>query len=123
MAKGIFSSSKGALIFAGSTLLGVALLIGSDDREGALVVAAEEIGRQTGASSPEDRFAAQPDTASAQVSQPRRQAVVQEPEAFEFTPDEELIDDTQGFDPVPIDNGFGGTQPIWGEPLNDGYSQ
>lgn len=109
----MFQSYKGSLLFAGSTLLGVALLVGSEDREGALVVAASELERQSELVEQQNAFS-NSEKPSANRSE-RRSAQMQPSEMSGFTPDEELIDDTQGFDPTPPDNGYGGYDPTWGE--------
>ncbi|MEP5936962.1 MAG: hypothetical protein ABJ239_01415 [Erythrobacter sp.] len=111
MAKSMFQSYKGSLIFAGSTLLGVALLVGSEDREGALVVAASELERQSELVEQQNAFSA-PEGSSTDRSE-RRSRQMQPLDSSAFTPDEELIDDTQGFDPTPPDNSYGGYSPAW----------
>jgi hypothetical protein len=105
-------------MFVGATLLGAAILVGSEDRQGALIVAADELERQKELGGQSESFATPPGFAddTDRVSESRPQRPAEEIESFEFTPDEELIDDTQGFDPVPIDNGFGGNQAYPGEP-------
>ena len=114
MAKSMFQSYKGALIFAGSTLMGVALLVGSEDKEGALVVAASELERQRELADKQNDFAP---SATPAGNRPSREREPEQPsESFGFTPDEELIDDTRGFDPTPPENGFGWHDPTWGEP-------
>ncbi len=105
MAKNIFQSPKGALIFVGSTMLGAALLVGSEDQEGALVVATSELERQREIAEMQNEFG--DDSIVSQAQQNVRRRPVEEQPSFEFSSDEELIDDTRGFDPTPADNGFG----------------
>lgn len=115
MAKSMFQSYKGSLFFAGSTLLGVALLVGSEDKEGALVLATSEMERQSALMEQQEEFASS-SSASANRSNGQgstSQSVTQPSETFEFTPDDQLIDDTQGFDPTPSDNGFASYEPAW----------
>lgn len=101
MAGGIFKSSKSALVFMGMTLGSVALLVGTEEDSGALVIAADEISRDTSGfrDTPADRFASPPSSRPAPRRALRRDAAPQE-ETF-FASDEDLIDDTVGFDPTP----------------------
>jgi len=118
MAKNMFQSPKGALIFVGSTLLGAALLVGSEDQEGALVVATSELERQRQITEMQNDFGG-PGASNPSASQTReavQRQSAQEPLSFEFSSDEELIDDTRGFDPTPHDNGFGAYDQSFREP-------
>lgn len=89
----MFRNAKGALFFAVTTMLGAAMLIGSEDDEGALLKAASEIERQQALADlagPEDQ------------NPPPTQGFAQEDQAqLEFSTDEELIDSAQGLDPAP----------------------
>jgi len=106
MAKSMFQSPKGALIFVGTTMLGAALLVGSEDQEGALVVAASELERQRQITEMQNDFGGPGggNPSAAQAGQNVQRSPVQEPLSFEFSSDTELIDDTRGFDPTPPDN-------------------
>lgn len=94
MSKGLFQSPKKALLFVGATMLSVVVLIGPEGEEGALVQAADRLDQ---ASSP--GFEPQPVTS--------RPTQSQTPPQFEEDPgwlsDDDLIDDTSGFDPTPIE--------------------
>lgn len=97
MATGIFKGPKGALIFMGGTMLCVMMLVGTEDTGGALVMATEEINRD-----PPMRDAGQlppPTPTRPVINRPRQQVF----DDTVFANDEELIDDTSGFDPTPDD--------------------
>lgn len=89
----MFRNAKGALLFAAMTMLGVALLIGSEDSEGALIRAAEELERQKAQA--EDADSGDRDLSPAQGFAPADEA------QFEFSSDEDLIDSAQGLDTAP----------------------
>lgn len=95
MATGIFKGPKGALMFMGATLLSVAMLVGTEEDEGALVVAADGLGRD---SDPYDAPEFGPPVSRSLPAQPV-------PEPFDDSPsyddDSMLIDDAAGFDPTP----------------------
>lgn len=93
MAKGLFQSPKKALLFVGVTMFGVAILVGPEGDEGALIQAAE------GLDASAREFEVDPD-AQAPSRRPDRQRDRQF-EEIAFTPDEELVDTAEGFDPTP----------------------
>ncbi|WP_394730532.1 hypothetical protein [Altererythrobacter sp. GH1-8] len=105
MATGIFKGPKGALMFMGMTLGSVVLLVGTEEDEGALVMAADELGRETADSGSRD---------ASRLPVPPPPRPIRRPESTEddsafFAEEEELLDDTSGFDPspepiVPFDN-------------------
>jgi hypothetical protein len=95
MSKGLFQSPKKALLFVGMTLFSVAMLVGTEDEEGALVQAAASVESSTNPSYPGDEFRA--DT----LPEPRSRNLIQESEPVTWADDDELIDDTSGFDPTP----------------------
>lgn len=105
MATGIFKGPKGALIFMGMTLGSVILLVGTEEDEGALIMAADELGRENADSDGRDASRLQPPPPPRPV---RRPEPIEDDSAF-FAAEEELLDDTSGFDPspdpiVPFDN-------------------
>ncbi|MDG2004926.1 MAG: hypothetical protein P8J20_16505 [Novosphingobium sp.] len=78
----LFNNRIGALAFVAFILLGVRILVGTDNDRGALEQATE-------------RFVPEQ-----QVAQPQQRArPAPKPVITEFTSDEDLIDDTSGFDP------------------------
>jgi len=95
MSKSIFQSPKKALMMVGATMLGVVILVGSEDQEGALAQAAASVESNAAQSPARQQFNANP--------QPIRR-VQQAAETYEvegWAEDSELIDDTSGFDPTP----------------------
>lgn len=89
----MFRNAKGALFFAVATMLGAAMLIGSEDNEGALIRTAEELERQK---------AQAEDVGSGGRDLPPAQGFATADEAqLEFSSDEDLVDQAQGFDPSP----------------------
>lgn len=89
----MFRNAKGALLFAVVTILGAATLIGSEDNEGALIRAAEDLERQKAQA--EDADSGDGDSPPAEGFAPVDEA------QLEFSSDEDLIDSAQGFDPAP----------------------
>ncbi len=109
MSKGLFQNPKKALLFAGATLLSVAMLVGSEDDEGALVQAAatlKEPGGRAGGELPPD-FGASPNRLDALAPD--------EPADVSMADDEALIDDTAGFDPTPPDEQPDESDPAAGD--------
>ena len=100
MATGIFKGPKGALIFMGVTMLSVALLVGTEDDEGALVAAADELGRDSSGYEPEDAGRRLQSPAPRSPA-PARRFAAPTPDSTIFASDEELLDDASGFDPNP----------------------
>lgn len=99
MSKSLFQSPKKALLFAALTVVSVVMLVGTEEEEGALIEAAATLkdGSRGAAGDQPDRFG-QP--------APARRTSRGEPDDFAesgFTSDDELIDDTSGFDPTPFD--------------------
>lgn len=89
----MFRNAKGALLFAAMTMLGVAMLIGSEDSEGALIRAAEELERQK---------AQAEDAAPGDGDLPPAEGFASADEVqLEFSSDEDLVDSAQGLDPAP----------------------
>ncbi|TNE58734.1 MAG: hypothetical protein EP341_02900 [Sphingomonadales bacterium] len=91
MAKGLLQSPKRALIFMAGTMVSVAVLIGPEGDEGALVQATssiQESNRDQYAPPPRDRAA-------------RPEAVREEAPDLDFASDEDLVDSAEGFDPTP----------------------
>jgi len=73
-----------ALILVAIVVAGALLLVGTDERQGALVTTAEKI------------------EANASDEQEPAQDEAGEKEQLEFIDDEELIDDAEGFEPEPM---------------------
>ena len=97
MSKGLFQNPKKALLFAGATLFSVAMLIGSEDDEGALVQAAATLEQQEGridGQLPPDLYNGQPAPAQFEYDEPAEVSLAE---------DAALVDDTAGFDPTPPD--------------------
>nr|WP_298899403.1 hypothetical protein [uncultured Altererythrobacter sp.] len=95
MSKSIFQSPKKALMMVGATMFGAVILVGSEDREGALVHAAASVENNAAKAPARQEFNPNP--------QPIRQ-VQQSDEVIEvdgWAEDTDLIDDTSGFDPTP----------------------
>jgi hypothetical protein len=94
----LFKNRFNALVFVAIILFSVRILVGTPDESGALEQATAKF---------DDKHEQIPEPASRMVH------AAPEPVATEFTPDEELIDDTSGDDPVDwsaesnIDNGSG----------------
>src|SRR3546814_6886709 len=87
----MFRNAKGALLFAAMTMLGVAMLIGSEDSEGALIRAAEELERQK---------AQAEDAAPGDGDLPPAEGFASADEVqLDFSSDAELVDSAQGLDP------------------------
>lgn len=104
MAVNLFQSPKRAAAFVGMTMFSVAMLVGSEDNQGALVTAANGI-QQEGAE-PMDMAAARPRDESIQETQTYDEDRSHSAEDA-FASDEELIDDASGFDPTPeLDDAF-----------------
>ena len=97
MSKGLFQNPKKALLFAGATLFSVAMLIGSEDDEGALVQAAASL-EQGDARLPGEL----PPDLGADRPTPE-QFDYDEPADVSMAEDAALIDDTAGIDPTPPD--------------------
>lgn len=89
----MFKNSKGALLFVGMTLFGAAMLIGSEDNEGALLKAAADIEKQREAMNADREIANRDSTPQGFASA--------NPAELKFTPDADLIDDATGYDPTP----------------------
>lgn len=91
----MFKSRWGALFFVCATAFGAANLIGGEDDQGVLLSTADELSdarKELGKRKQE-------------LSEPDERPVLDAGNGEEFTsgfaPDEDLIDDTRGFDPVP----------------------
>ena len=97
----MFKGPKGALIFAGSIMFSVAILVGSEDDEGALVTAADEIGRDRDAFDRMIENGNQPARSARTVRRPQRQPQQTIDDSASFDDELDLIDDTAGFDPTP----------------------
>ncbi|MFZ9395440.1 MAG: hypothetical protein ACO25F_05180 [Erythrobacter sp.] len=98
MSKGLFQNPKKALLFAGLTLFSVAMLVGSEDDEGALVQAAATLQQTDGRIGGE----LPPDFSG---PAPRQgEFAPDEPADVAMADDDALIDDTAGFDPTPPDD-------------------
>lgn len=100
MAGNLFQNPKRALIFVAGTLVSVAVLVGPEGDEGALLTAADEIRRE----GQRTQYVPEIDSNRPDPIENRRERQTE----YAFTPDEELIDDAQGFDPT----------PDWGEPVD-----
>ena len=83
----MFRNRWGALLFVAMTLAGVTTLVGTGKHDGALEQATDQIAAQ--------RARADQLKAEAATAEPAKRVL--------FTPDEELIDETLGDDPTPID--------------------
>ncbi|XUU61689.1 hypothetical protein ACRAQ6_05305 [Erythrobacter sp. HA6-11] len=111
MAAGIFKGPKGALIFMGATMASVVLLVGTEEDGGALVAATDGISGNTSG----DQIPA-PARDVGRLPQPAARPARQPSESVFgdntfFTNEEELIDDTNGFDPTPDNPQPFDTQP------------
>lgn len=107
----VSNSSKGALLFVAVTLVGVAVLIGTEENEGALLQAAADIERQ-GKVINSDKKSGQ--TAARQ--QPKRETNAgHDVGTLEFAAEDDLVDDATGFDPTPeIEAPLVSTEPLIG---------
>ena len=91
----LFRNKLGALGFVVLMMISAATLVGTEEHDGVIVKTTQEIAKQR------SDFAEKVDA----MSSPKK--VAQAPAAetasveIEFTPDEELVDDAQGFDPTP----------------------
>lgn len=97
MAKGLFESPKKALLFVGMTLFSVAMLVGSEDDQGALVQAASSLSEpEPGAfdAPPQGQFGSRIDN--------DRDPYRDDAGDADFFADEELIDSAAGLDPTPL---------------------
>lgn len=104
MAGNLFQSPKRAAIFVGMTMFSVAMLVGSEDNEGALVAAANGIQQEGAGPSnipevhPRDEGSREERAFDEDLARPIDDA---------FASEEELIDDASGFDPTPeLDEAF-----------------
>ncbi len=120
MASGIFKGPRGALIFVGVTLGSVALLVGTEDDGGALVVATDELGSDEPSLS--DRNAGR--LSSPPPARPSRRPSTATSDDTLFASDEELIDDASGVDPTPeYVAPFDSTQPAQDVTVVETYSR
>ena len=94
MSKGLFQSPKKALLFVGATMLSVVVLIGPEGEEGALVQAADRLDQVNSS-----EFEPRPVTPRPIQSQSAPQLGGD----TDWLSDDDLIDDTAGFDPTPIE--------------------
>jgi len=97
MAKGLFESPKKALLFVGMTLFSVAMLVGSEDDQGALVQAASSLSEPepgTFDAPPQGQFGSRIDN--------DRDPYRDDAGDADFFADEELIDSAAGLDPTPL---------------------
>nr|WP_298925007.1 hypothetical protein [uncultured Erythrobacter sp.] len=101
--KALFQNPKAALAYAGITLIGAAMFIGTEDDPGKLHQTVENYG--DGASS-SDRAAQRkfgdpmPDQTIGRQTKRSKPKAEDNPPAT-FATDDELLDDAQGFDPTP----------------------
>lgn len=93
MAGYMFKSPKGAIVFVVVTLLGVTMLVGTEENEGALLKLADDFEKH-GEAMQSDRRIQYSDSAPIGFASKNS-------EPSEFASDEELIDDASGFDPTP----------------------
>jgi len=98
MAGNLFKSPKRAMVFVGMTMFSVAMLVGSEDNEGALVAAANDI--QRGAATPDNHASARPRDEGGREERSFGEDIPR-PIARDFAAEEDLIDDASGFDPTP----------------------
>lgn len=121
MASGMFKGPKGALIFMGMTLLSVIILVGTEDDEGALVTAADELSQDR------EQFEAATSNQAPETNRelpPARSVPGPTIEMDEFVAEDEFIDDTTGFDPSPIiEAPFDNGQPSSDVVIVDNYGQ
>ena len=83
----LFKNRFNALVFVAMILFSVPLLVGTDGERGAIETATE-------------RFGGEPSTNPLVQAQAQPSPRVVPPQAeVTFTPDEELVDETEGFDP------------------------
>lgn len=105
MYKFLFKNRLAAVGFVVLTTISAASLVGTEDNAGLIEKTAQELEQQKAefnaemeamnASAPS---AIAPAATPSSASQPTNQGPV------EFTPDEDLIDQTEGFDPTPVDS-------------------
>jgi hypothetical protein len=92
----MFRSRWGALVFVVVSAAGAATLVGGEEDEGVLLNAAAELQQQR---------QQQEDTLEGAVTSVGADAALPSGETVEFTSDEELIDEAEGFDPTPLEDG------------------
>lgn len=88
----LFQSKTGAIIFVVSTLFGVATLVGTEDEEGALGVATDQIEQQSAELRGQADEMANPDPDPEPI-------MIEADEGGEFASDEELVLDPSGIEP------------------------
>jgi len=91
----MFKSRWGALLFVCLTAFGAANLIGGEDDQGVLLDAANELTRAKGELGNHQQEFSRPDAGDSGRSS------TEEDLAGEFVPDDDLIDEALGFDPLP----------------------
>ena len=95
----LFRNKLGALAFVVLTMISAATLVGTENHDGVIVKTTAELTQQL------DDFAEKVDAMSSTKTTSRRAVIAAqnraEPESVEFTPDDDLIDSAQGFDPTP----------------------
>ena len=96
--RALFQNPKIALAYAAMILLAVALFIGTDDSPGSLDQTASNFsGAAKAGDNPHTFGETAPGKKPVRGEQKREEVV-------EFVPDDELVDDAQGFDPTPTDD-------------------
>lgn len=89
----MFQNKTGAIVFAALTLFGVATLVGTEEEDGALTSATQQLQQQGAQLRGETGELAVPD-------QDPEPVVVEDEEAATFATDEELVLDPTGIEPV-----------------------
>ena len=82
-------------MLVGGIMLATVVLVGSEDQKGALVHATSSVEDAADVAEPEDAFRA--DSRAEQSTQP----IDDEVEDVSWAEDDDLVDDTSGFDPTP----------------------
>lgn len=97
----MFKSRWGALLFVCLTAFGAANLIGGEDDQGVLLDAANELTQSRDEFGNHKQEFSQPDTRPVLDAGSVGQSTLGEDPAWGGVPDDDLIDDARGFDPVP----------------------
>ena len=90
----MFQNKTGAIVFAALTLFGVATLVGTEEEDGALTSATQQLQQQGAQLRGETDAMAVPD------QDPEPVVVEEDEEAATFATDEELVLDPTGIEPV-----------------------
>jgi len=89
----LFRNKLGALAFVVLTMIGAATLVGTEEHDGVIAKTAQELTQQR------DEFAEKVEAMNSINPAAEEAPLMAEP--AEFTPDDDLVDTAQGFDPTP----------------------